>query len=126
MNTYEFINKEWIVSPRARRVHRAAAAISLTLYFSVFAAVLNVKTPFLRQIVLLGVVGTALTLIAMEFFLFRFDVSPAWKQILWFFAMLIPPLGPALYCLVVYSRSPVFGATADTQNGVVDNSKPLA
>lgn len=41
----------------------------------------------------------------MEYFLFRFDDSPALKQILWFVVMLFVPLGPALYCFVVYSRS---------------------
>jgi hypothetical protein len=43
----------------------------------------------------------------MEYFLFRFDESHPVKPILWFVVILFPLLGPALYCLVVYSRSKV-------------------
>jgi len=43
----------------------------------------------------------------MEYFLFRFDESHPLKQIVWFCVMLIPMLGPGLYCFIVYSRSKI-------------------
>jgi hypothetical protein len=47
----------------------------------------------------------------MEFFLFRFDDSHPLKQIVWFLVMLVPLLGVALYCFIVYSRSNVLKST---------------
>lgn len=124
MRAYDYINKEWIVSPTARRVYRAAAAVSLTLYFSLAAILLKEPIPFLRQMLFAGVLGMALTQVGMEFFLFRFDESRAWKQAVWFCVMLFPPLGPAIYCFRVYSRSRPFGAGNDAQQSAVDNSNP--
>jgi len=49
----------------------------------------------------------AITIVGMEFFLFRFDESRFLKQIFWFVAMLVPLLGASLYCFLVYSRSEV-------------------
>lgn len=66
--------------------------------------------PFARLLLLAGIVGTALTEIGMQYFLFRFDDSPPMKQILWFCVMLFPPLGPALYCFTVYSRAKMLDA----------------
>jgi hypothetical protein len=57
-----------------------------------------------------GVVGAATTMVAMEYFLFGFDRSSALKKAFWFCVMLFPPLGPALYCFAVYSRSSVLEA----------------
>jgi hypothetical protein len=37
MLTYEYINKEWIVSPAAGRVYRASAALSVALFFGWWA-----------------------------------------------------------------------------------------
>jgi len=126
MRAYDYINKEWIVSPTARRVYRAAAAISLTLYFSLAALRLNQPIPFLKQLLFAGVLGTVLTQVGMEFFLFRFDESRARKQAVWFCVMLCPPLGPALYCFLVYSRSQVVkAACAIRPEGVRDGSKPI-
>jgi hypothetical protein len=105
MIKYEYINKEWIVSPTARRVYRTAAVVSLTIYFTVAAILVNGPTPLLKQLLFLGVVATALIIVGMEFFLFRFDDSRWWKQIFWFCVMLVPPVGPALYCFLVYSGS---------------------
>jgi hypothetical protein len=107
-----YINKEWIVSRTAQRVYRAAAGLSLALFL--FIVVVKVTgsvpeglVPAAGLLVRVGVVGTALTMVAMEYFLFGFDDSPAIKKVLWFCVMLFPPLGPALYCLFVYSRSNV-------------------
>lgn len=67
--------------------------------------------PMLKLPLLAGVLGTAITMVAMEYFLFGFDNSSAMKKMFWFCVMLLPPLGPSLYCFMVYSRSDVVGAT---------------
>jgi hypothetical protein len=112
MLRYDYINKEWIVSRAARRVYRTAAVISLALYPIVVGLIVNeiprILVPALRPLLLASVVGAGITLVGMEFFLFRFDDSHALKQILWFGAMLFIPLGPALYCFLVYSHSKAF------------------
>jgi hypothetical protein len=61
--------------------------------------------PLARLLVFAGVLGAGITLIGMQYFLFRFDDSHPLKQIAWFCVMVVPLLGPALYCLIVYSRS---------------------
>ncbi len=109
MQPYESINKEWIVSPRARRVYRAAAYASIALFLGFVWVVLEggipaSLAPFARPLLFVGVLGTATTLVGMEYFLFRFDNSHPLKQVAWFFIMIFPFLGPALYCLIVYSR----------------------
>jgi len=109
---YEYIKKEWIVSPTARRLYRASAVLSLALFF-VWWAILVVGripetlAPVVRLFLLVGVLGAGITIVGMEFFLFRFDDSHPLKQISWFLVMLLPLLGAALYCFMVYSRSDV-------------------
>jgi hypothetical protein len=105
MNHYEFVPKRMLVSVSSRQTYRIAAALSLTIFLSLPAILINGPSALLKQVLFIGVVGMAITLVGMEFFLFRFDDSAAWKQILWFCAMLFVPLGPALYCFLVYSRS---------------------
>lgn len=115
MLKYEYINKEWIVSPIARRIYRASAALSVALFFG-WCGLLLVGVPstiasVVRLLLFAGVLGAGITFVGMEFFLFRFDDSPPLKQIVWFLLMLIPLLGPALYCFVVYSHSNVLKST---------------
>jgi hypothetical protein len=105
VNHYQHFSKEWIVSPTARRVYRVAAVVSLTLYVSLAALIAYGPIPALKQFLFVGVLATAINGTGMEFFLFRFDDSAAWKQILWFCALIFIPVGPALYCFLVYSRS---------------------
>jgi len=114
-----YINKEWIVSKTAQRIYRLAAAFSLVL----FALMVIVKftggvregfAPIAVLLVRLGVLGAAVTMVAMEYFLFGFDESSAIKKAFWFCVMLFPPLGPALYCFIVYSRSGWFGPSRAT------------
>jgi hypothetical protein len=100
------------VSETARRVYRGSAALSgmLVLIIITFPFVRQVHEgflPFLRLLVFLGVLGTAITMVAMEYFLFGFDTSSALKKAFWFCVMLFPPIGPFLYCFVVYLRSDV-------------------
>jgi hypothetical protein len=125
MHQYQFLNKQWIVSPTARRVYRAAAVVSLTLYVSLTAMILSGPIPLLKQFLFIGVLATAINGVGMEFFLFRFDDSPAWKQILWFCAMIFIPIGPALYCFVVYSRSQAVKAACAPGDGIPNGSKLL-
>jgi hypothetical protein len=116
MLKYEFLNKEWIVSPTARRVYRVSATLSVALFFAVFVILANGGIPgaspsVARALFFAGSLGSGITLIGMEYFLFRFDDSHPFKQIVWFCVMLFPLLGAALYCFAVYSRSPVVKAT---------------
>ncbi len=66
MLKYEYINKEWIVSP----------------------------TPAAKLVLLAGVLGAGITLVRMEHFLFRFDDSHPLRQVAWFCVMIFPFLGP--------------------------------
>jgi hypothetical protein len=105
-----YINKEWILSATARRIYRISASLSLTLFFILWAARMRVPIPpgilpLVRPLLFAGVVGAATTMVAMEYFLFGFDNTPAWKKVFWFFILLVPPLGPPLYCFIVYSKS---------------------
>lgn len=110
MLKYEYLKKEWIISPTARRVYRASATLSLALFFGRWALlsagrIPETLAPAVRLLLLAGVVGAGITLVGMEFFLFRFDESHPLKQIVWFVVMLVPLLGAPLYCFAVYSRS---------------------
>lgn len=111
---YYYINKEWIVSDTARLIYRAAACLSLVLFFLVvFLSVTlqltgripEVLVPAIKLFLPAGVLGAATTMVAMEYFLIGFDRSSAWKKTVWFCVILLPPLGPPLYCFAIYSRS---------------------
>jgi len=110
MLRYYYINKEWILSATARRIYRISASLSLMLFLILWAVKMHVPVPpgvlpILRPLLFAGVVGAAITMVAMEYFFFGFDNTAIWKKILWFFALSLPPLGPPLYCFIVYSRS---------------------
>ena len=111
MLSYEFINKEWIVSATARTVYRTAAYLSIMLFvlwcYTLSEGVPRAYAPFFRALVFAGVLGAGTVFVGMEYFLFRFDQSHALKQMAWFCIMLFPLLGSAIYCLVVYSRSTI-------------------
>ena len=116
MLRYEYINKEWIVSPTAVRVYRTSAALSVALFFGCCALLFvgeipSTIAPVLRLFLLAGVLGGGITFVGMEYFLFRFDDSHPLQQIVWFLVMLFPLLGPALYCFIVYSRSNALKST---------------
>ena len=112
MLRYYYINKEWMVSGTAQQIYRVTASLSLVLFFMLMALRLmgeipNGLLPIVKLLLLAGVLGTATTMVAMEYFLFGFDSSSATKKVFWFCVMLFPPLGPALYCFIVYRRSDV-------------------
>jgi len=116
MVKYEYISKEWIVSLRARRVYRVSAALSIALFFGWWAILFvggipSAIAPLVKLLLFAGVLGAAITLVGMEFFLFRFDDSHPLKQVVWFLLMLLPLLGAPLYCLLVYSHSNVLKST---------------
>jgi hypothetical protein len=111
-----YINREWLVSPTARRVYRMSATFTLLLLVTLLSlgAIYSQDTsgyipggilPLLRLVILLGVVGTAITFVGMEYFLFTFDSSSALTKTFWFCAMLVPMLGPPLYCFFIYLRT---------------------
>jgi hypothetical protein len=115
MLRYYYINKEWMVSGTARHVYRAAAGLSLALFFLLIAVkfvreIPETLLPIVRLLLLAGVLGAAITMVAMEYFLFGFDSSSTLRKMFWFCVMLFPPLGPPLYCFVVYSHSDVLKA----------------
>jgi hypothetical protein len=116
MLRYYYINREWMLSARARFVYRICAFLSLALFLMLIVLHLPFEIPLnlvpaARLLLLAGAVGAATTTVGMEYFLFGFDNSSAWKKASWFCVMLFPPLGPALYCLIVYSHSDVLVAT---------------
>lgn len=115
MLRYDYISKDWIVSPKARTAYRLAASVSLGFFFLLCTAAVDIHLldpirPILKALLLAGVIAAATTLVGMEYFLLRFDNSHPLKQIFWFIVMLSIPLGPALYCFFVYSRSDVLKA----------------
>ena len=123
MLRYYYINKEWMLSATARHIYRTSAILSLALFLILWVLRFGIAIPpsFLptvKLIVFAGVVGAAITMVAMEYFLFGFDDSPAWKKVFWFCVMLLPPLGPPLYCFIVYSRSNALKAAASDRTAV--------
>ena len=47
-------------------------------------------------------------LVGMEYYFFTLDECNAWTKTLWFLVMCAVPVGTALYCFRVYSRSSYF------------------
>src|SRR3984893_7147830 len=122
MLRYEYINKEWIVSPTAGRVYRTSAALSVALFFGCCALLFvgeipSAIAPVLTLFLLAGVLGGGITFVGMEYFLFRFDDSHPLQQIVWFCVILFPLLGAALYCFLVYSRSNALKSGGDRADG---------
>jgi hypothetical protein len=118
MLKYEYINRDWIVSGTARGVDRAAAALSLLLLVvlvvvALGSGMLGPLRPMLKPILLLAVLGMAITGLGMEYFLFRFDHSGPLKQVVGYCVMIFAPLGPALCCFFVYSRSDLVKSSID-------------
>jgi len=104
-----YINKEWIISDTAKQIYRFAAIWSLVLFVLLVWLGLGGMPRFMasifRPLVFLGVLGAATTWVAMEYFLLGFDRSPAWKKTFWFVVMCFPPIGPPMYCLIVYAKA---------------------
>jgi hypothetical protein len=119
MLKYEYLKKEWIVSPTARRIYRISASLSLALFFGIWLTLFEGGIPepmaaVARLLFFAGALGAGITFVGMEFFLFRFDDSHPLKQMVWFCIMLVPFIGAALYCLIVYSRSDVHQRSSAT------------
>lgn len=122
MQSYEYIKKEWIVSPTARRVYRMSASLSLALFFGLWAVlfeggIADTSAPIARLLLFVGALGAGITLVGMECFLFRFDDSHPLKQVVCFCVMLFPLLGAPLYCFLVYSRSNALKSSAEHVEG---------
>jgi hypothetical protein len=124
-----YINREWLLSSTSKAIYRWAAALSLFLVViriehrlrgdALFASELSLA--LFEAMLLVGVVGAAVTLVAMEYYFFVFDDSSTWKKALWFVAMIFVPLGPALYCFFVYSRSKHFQAVESASEPIASN-----
>jgi hypothetical protein len=104
MLTYDYINKEWIASPTARRIYRISAGLSLALivfwWVSLVGGIPAQLRPIVQLLVFVGILGAATTLVGMQYFLFRFDDSHPLVQMFWFVILLLPLLGPPLYCFI--------------------------
>jgi hypothetical protein len=107
-----FINRSWMVSTTAQSVYRIAAWLSLGLFAMLISIPFLPELPsalseLFRLALFACVLGAAVTLVAMEYFLFGFDTSSELRKSLWFLALCLIPVGPAIYAFRVYSRSPV-------------------
>ena len=105
-----YINREWILSATARRIYRVSSALTLVLLMTLVVLELighipDGLLPLVKLLLILGAAGTAITFVAMEYFLFAFDTSSVFTKVFWFCAMLAPLLGPPLYCFFIYSRA---------------------
>jgi hypothetical protein len=120
MFLHYLINREFIVSETASRVYRAAATLSVSLFYFIVliiamhvagARIPGVALPIVKLLLFVGVMGAAVTMVGMEYFLFDFDRSSANRRVFWFAVMLLPLLGAPLYCFRVYSRSEVVNSS---------------
>jgi len=76
------------------------------VFLKMYGRVPGAYLPIVKLLVLAGAIGTALSMVAMEYFLFAFDRSSAFKKLVCFCIITRFPLpGAALYCFFVYSRS---------------------
>ncbi len=115
LSHYFYIKRTWLISPAARRIWRACAWLSLLLLacpflYAFYADWLydHQSLGLLNLLLLISVIALAGNVAAMEYYLFTLDDSRALAQIFWFVAFFLAPVGPAIYCLVVYSRSKYF------------------
>jgi hypothetical protein len=104
----QYIPRAFFLTLAARRVYRISAILSVLLFFGwVQLFVFGVSPgsqPLVRPFLFIGALAAGITYVGMQFYLLCFDNSHPLKQIVWFCVMLVPFLGSALYCLVVYSR----------------------
>ena len=120
LNHY-YISRSWLISQNARRIYRTAAACSLLLILVFVAYDVKGDTLFAnepmeqlaRLTTFVGVLGAAITLVAMEYYFFTLDECGVWTKTLWFLLLCAVPIGTALYCFRVYSRSSYFRHTAE-------------
>jgi len=115
MLRYELISPKLIVSRTAYHLYRVSACLSILLFVGLCIAISEgtapqIMVPIAQLLLLIFALATASTIVGMEIFLFRFDNSQPLKQVFWFCVMLVPLLGAATYCFVVYSRSNLFKA----------------
>ncbi len=119
MMRYYLVSEDWLISPTARRVYRFCAWISFLLLptfallvkFPEGSALPHVVILAVHLLLLLSVIANAVICVAMQHFLFVEDESDAWKQILWFLALAVLGVGPGLFVLLAYSKSPLFEKT---------------
>lgn len=127
MSHYFYIKRTWLISPTARRVWRTCAWVSLLLLAWPFVYGFcadwlyeHHSLALLNLWLLTAVFAAVATSTGMEYYLFTLDDSRALAQIFWFLILLLIPVGPAIYCLVVYSRSKYF------QNETMESPKTIS
>ncbi len=116
MLKYDYIPRTLLISRTARRVYRTTAVFSWVLAgIILFDSFLpnspdtSWMVPMMRLLVLLGILGAGITLVAMEFFFFALsDSSSMLANLFWFVVLALVPVGPSIYCFAVYSRSKYF------------------
>ena len=109
--------QSWLLSPTARGLYSAFAVLSLAFWIFVwimkgvvgphFVTESTLIAVALRTIVIVGAVTTITLWAAMWYFWRHFDHSGSWRKGAWSLILLLP-IGPAIYCFVVYRRSAVF------------------
>lgn len=115
LSHYSYIKKTWLTSTAARRLWCNCARVSLLLVVWPFLYAFmgdwlynHHGGSLLNLLLLVSVLAAVATSTAMEYYLFTLDDSSAVAQIFWFIVLLLPPIGPAIYCLAFYSRSKYF------------------
>ena len=124
MLRYELVSPQLIVSRSAYHVYRLSACLSVLLFVGLFVVIAERRVPdmiapFAQPLLFICVLGAACTIVGMQFFLFRFDNSHPLKQVFWFCVMLVPLLGAAVCCFVVYSRSDAITARDERAPGAL-------
>jgi len=120
-----YISRSWMVSTTAQWIYRRAAWLSIGLFVLLVVmpfvdSVPEILVPLYRLVFYACALGAALTLVAMEYFLFSFDPSSAGKKSVWFLVLCLIPVGPAIYCLVGYSRSSILDKPQSQRAGMVE------
>lgn len=120
MLRYELISPKLIVSRTAYRFYRVSACLAILLLVALCIVMSerslpDIFAPVAQFLLLVFAIAAASTIAGMEVFLFRYDNSQALKQVFWFCVMLVPLLGAATYCFVVYSRSHLFKRSAERE-----------
>lgn len=115
-----YINRAFIVSATARKIYRVAAVFPPLMFVMVIVLKMGGVSagafPIVRLFLFVGAMGTGVTMVAMEYFLFGFDRSSSFKKAFWCCMMvLLPTFGPSLYCFLVYSRLTVANAVRPDQ-----------
>jgi hypothetical protein len=122
------ITRDWILSRTARTIYLICAFLAVALFGELVAihaamdysgarslASFPVALSVSNVLLFPSIIGSATLTVAMWYFWYTFDSSSALRKFLWFIPLyFLPPIGPALYYLIVYRKSSLV-ATASLQ-----------